>query len=319
MTEWSYPRSAWKAAKAKPAKELNKKVNAAHSAYLAGDITLEDYTDELYIFLEPGNSDDDVYGFLHTITAGLESGSFHPSDSRLQFSTALRRAWDAYQRDSATPTDQQERPAPIPADSWVSHITEDKGNFATIKYATNKAAVQLVYENYAAGAVEAEYALWQTVIKFGVRKTTGKLFDLPEAAVTAEDLGQEIAIYIWKNLSSFRGEAEAFYPWLHRIVDIQSRRGFSANLEESKTKVPFLVTMDDGSMKDNPQLYRDQRPRFLRAIPDFIKGTDLRIYQYIGEGMNYRDIAKVLLRSEAAVKQRVQKMRQRQKIESSKK
>jgi hypothetical protein len=74
-------------------------------------------------------------------------------------------------------------------------------------------------------------------------------------------------------------------------------------------------------MEDNPLIYARKnviRPTPMRKIPDYIQGKDRIAADWIGEGMNYKFIAKSMGTTENAVKLRVAKIRKRVMAENAK-
>jgi DNA-directed RNA polymerase specialized sigma24 family protein len=188
-----------------------------------------------------------------------------------------------------------------------------KPNLAAIKHQMTRTNIEQTYNEYMKDNASHLESLLASVSKFAKSKVSSATFDEAESARTPDDYAQDITIKVWSNLSKCEATTGAgFYAWLNRICFTQSADAFNEAQEESAVRVPLFVEDENGFKDDNPLLNSwDDRPLYRRRLPDFIQGTDLMICNLIRDDKNYKQIGWILQISEAAVKQRVGKMRKR--------
>jgi len=210
----------------------------------------------------------------------------------------------------------------------------------TILYKRNKRNIEVAYNDYTNKIEGAEDTLFKEIIKFAKREVSKKMFDVLDDSSAVDEQAQEIAITIWQKLNAskdtpgaFNGGPEVFYAWLHRICYTRSIDALNEIATDAKKYVPLLVEAEDGSgfSEDNPILHgkqthkqngkpvygNNERATYRRALPDFIKGNDLKICEYIRySGYDYAKIASLIGLKESAVEIRVRRMRN--KIEEMK-
>lgn len=199
-------------------------------------------------------------------------------------------------------------------------------NLSTLGWKKNRTKIETSYRNYLQGGDGAEGEFFKAVTAFAKSKMTTALFDSSEGTSTVEDKAQDVAVYVWSKLSDFRGEPDAFYPWLNRICYTTGASALnSANDDATKRVEMFVEDEESGDMEDNPEIYQsgisykrngkvayqEPRPQYQRDLPEFIQGTDLYICEYIREGYDYEKIGRILAISEDNVEIRVRRMREK--------
>ena len=148
------------------------------------------------------------------------------------------------------------------------------------------------------------------VLEFSSKYQARTLSSKSEGAKTSDDLAQELAIQIFDDLPNLDMTPEGFAAY---VETANFNKAKSAQREATKRMAKFkpqMLSDENGGLFDNPEMCRhNSLPQYRRALPEFIEGINLRICQYIREGLGYREIAQVLETSEQAVKSRVDKMR----------
>ncbi len=197
--------------------------------------------------------------------------------------------------------------------------------YAELKATQNKKKIIEAYQRFERKEPGSHDALLKAVIEFAQRKHLRYEFKesgfagVP-SAMDFEDSAQEAVIAVWQGLPSFRGDAANFFSWMNSIVFKKGIDFYNELLETKKTRVPLTVVVNDeeGGVEevDNPQLYNDDEgvDRPVR-IPESIQGTDRLICHLILDGNSYRRIAYEMDLTEAAVKQRMARLRKRMKAE----
>jgi DNA-directed RNA polymerase specialized sigma24 family protein len=310
LTERSALTTTWKQAEGKRLRELRRRLNTAHSEYLSEELDLESYTNQVIEFLEPGNSHDDVFGFLHSIRDSFEDRSFCAKGS---FRVHLEKAFKDYKEDNVLP---EQDALPLTDEAPVDEVERDGSDqLATVGYKRNRRGIVAAYKNLLEKKPYAEGELIKVVTAFAKSKVSGDkgLWDLEEVSDTADDHAQRVALSVWQQLPKFEGEPEQFYHWVNHICCTARKKAFKKTLKYQKARVPVIVEMegDDGDMykEDNPLIRPQEYPDELRRVlPDFIQGIDLKICNYIREGYDYEKIARVLSMTVDAVTKRVERM-----------
>lgn len=185
-------------------------------------------------------------------------------------------------------------------------------NLETLGFIKNKKTVEVAYQNYLDNKPGSEGELYATVVKFARGKITTRLFDSPESAEDVEDHVQEVALKVWGNIGLFKGDAESFYHWVHKISYRQGLAAAIATTKEFKKRVDLFVESEEGDMDDNPLLYNGQEVReHARELPEFIKGTDLLICKLMREDFTYEEIGQRTGLTEEAVEIRIRRIREK--------
>jgi len=310
-----------------------KKVRHAHNFYLSGRISLERYVDEIISFIDVHEDiqpiQASVHAFLAENAAALQDRTFCPKGSTPKFNYRILSAWNDYRAKTGcnSPSEaQQEQEEAIAADSAPipNQPQRGKDKLASLKYYATRAGLTKAYQDYLSKGELAGDVLYELVYKFAVGKAEGRMFEQEEASKTFQDVASEITAYVWHGLNTpkgekgaFSGNPDSFYPWLNRITYQQACKAFTENLEELNTKAPYFVTMEDGTIEDNPEMYREERPSG-KSLPSWIEGIDLQICDYIRhKGYGYGRIADELGVSVAAVTLRISKMRRRIQAEKA--
>jgi RNA polymerase sigma factor (sigma-70 family) len=296
MQEWS------QTGRANAAKFHARELNETHTEFLAGNLELDRYMVEVFAFLERDDQNDheDVLAFFTTIQDKLESGCFCPEESTTRFSAKLLKAWTRYQRDNNIQVADEENLLP------QAPTLEPPAK----ALAPNRVNIEAAYRKRLAGTDGAERDFYKIVYRFAKMRVRDKLNDSVEGIQTFEDCAQTATIAVWESIGSYKGQPEGFYSWLRRICGNVGKDGFKKNMREAKGRVPLMVSQEDGTVVENPELYENEFwVEMQRELPEFIQGDNLKICQYIREGFDYEKIAQVLSMTEAAVKQRVAWMR----------
>lgn len=314
MAEWSYPRKPWKQANGQRQRELRSGLNNAHNEYSTGEMSLDDFTNKMIEFLEPGNSNDDVFGFLQTIADALADQSFHRG--KTSFALHLKKSFENYQQDTTEqPTEQDALPSTdeAPADEE----REGTDTLASVGHRRNKKGILTAYQNLMDNKPHAGDELFKVVTAFAKSKiSSGRgLWNLEEVAATADDHAQEVALSVLRQLrqGNFKGGPEQFFHWVNDICCNVRKKAFTETKEYTSLRVPVLVELEgeDGKpyIEDNPLIRpRDYPIEHRRVLPGFIQGLDLKICNYIREDYTYAKIARVLSMKVSAVKMRADRM-----------
>lgn len=188
---------------------------------------------------------------------------------------------------------------------------------AGVKRERRKRALIAAYENYARDPRTIN-DLFQQVTKFAFTKVRHleHEFRTLGSSETADDWAQNIALIVWKELPKFRGDAEAFYPWVHKICFNEASRAFNELKEQKETMLPLFVAPEEDESgeepdeEENPAIYQDVYQREWRIhIPDSIQGVDLAICELIMDDKSYAEIGQLLGITEGTIKMRLLRMR----------
>lgn len=305
MQEWSHIRAASKPTNA--AKFFADKLNDAHNAFLADELGLDEYISEVFGFLEDRASSDDVFSFLHSIEDKLADKRFCPESSRTKFASKLNTAWKAWEQSQGISTfsvEDQEQEEAI-ADDPAPII----GCKATVS--VGEKSIRAAYDNYVAKVPDAETHLIGLSLQYVRRTIRSSMENLPEGMADFEDVSSKLIEKIWQSLPAFRGDSLAFFKWVNKVQKNAGIDGVRQTKRETGNKVPLLVEFEDGDIEQNPLIDRQQKQQYIRKLPDWIQGTDLMICGLIRDGRTYAEIGKFCHISEAAVKERVAKMKKR--------
>lgn len=165
--------------------------------------------------------------------------------------------------------------------------------------------------------------LLKVVREFTYKKTYHLELEFSDfgTAETADDWAQEATIAVWMGLKdgTFRGNSgEEFYSWVHSIAYKKRIDGFNYILGEKENKAPMFVELHEGGDVDagtfeeeNPEIYHHpviNESSF--SIPESITGLDKSICDLILDNKTYAEIGELVGISEAAVKKRLQRLRQ---------
>lgn len=328
MKEWAEIRTK---TSTNSAKFFANSLNDAHSAFMADELTSDEYADEIYSYLESQSSSDAVFAFLHSIQEKLADKTFCPEDAKPKFSTRINNAWKAYQQNNGvtvSPDDDQEHGGPVADDPALVFppVAVVKEDYRVLKRRDNKAAVIDAYSGYLNGVV-SESDFFAAIHKFALRKIGRKLKEYAKLGATEEDVAQEAALAVIKNLPNFKGEPAQFYSWLHRIVHTRGLDAEEAAGREQDRHAHMFLLDENGDEYENPGAYgdplykrndevvygRNKKVGYSITLPDFIQGTDKMIWDSILAGKDYKQIAEGLGITVPAVTMRVAKMRRRAK------
>ena len=130
----------------------------------------------------------------------------------------------------------------------------------------------------------------------------------------AEDLTQEIFIWAFKSIGSFRAEA-AFGTWLYRIAanrclsELRKRRPRFQPVEELEQK--NVLPLAPGGNPEEQLVRKELVKRVEAAIADLPESQRLIFVMGTQLGMRYREIGEIANCSEDAVKVRIHRARKR--------
>jgi RNA polymerase sigma-70 factor (ECF subfamily) len=139
---------------------------------------------------------------------------------------------------------------------------------------------------------------------------------LTRGSADAEDIAQEVFVRAWRGLHGFRGDS-AFRTWLHRVaVNVvhshhgrlaRLRRVFQAPAADAGGEDPIDRAADTGDLESDVVM-RDAIDKALGSLPE-----DLRVAVTLRDmqGLDYREIAKVLGIPIGTVESRIFRGRQR--------
>jgi RNA polymerase sigma-70 factor (ECF subfamily) len=139
---------------------------------------------------------------------------------------------------------------------------------------------------------------------------------LTRGSADAEDIAQEVFVRVWRSLHGFRGDS-TFRTWLHRVaVNVihshhgrlaRIRRVFMAPAAEPGSSDPVESASDRVDV-ENDVVMRDAIDKALGSLPEELRvAVTLRDVQ----GLDYREIAKVLGIPIGTVESRIFRGRQR--------
>jgi len=139
---------------------------------------------------------------------------------------------------------------------------------------------------------------------------------LTRGSADAEDIAQEVFVRVWRSLRGFRGDS-TFRTWLHRVaVNVihshhgrlsRIRRVFMAPAAEPGSSDPVESASDSVDV-ENDVVMRDAIDKALGSLPEELRvAVTLRDVQ----GLDYREIAKVLGIPIGTVESRIFRGRQR--------
>jgi len=281
---------------------------------LADELDLEQYTDEIFSFLEPNATSEDIFAFLTIHSDKIADGSFCPDN--LKFSTKLNKLWKAYSDSNGvtvSPVEEQEQEEAIADDSALS---------APIKAVKLRTRVEAAYAGFVAGEV-SQFDFLTVTREFVLRRVSHK-FEGDKLGKTEQDVTQIAMIKMSDALDNFIGSSGEFFVWTRQIADNTVLDAKKEAMRDLMRHAPLYVTNEDGVEGLNPALhggikvrrngktvFQDPAPQVRKQLPDFIQGTDLKICEYLRyKGYSYGRIADELGLTVTAVTQRIRKMRQ---------
>ena len=120
----------------------------------------------------------------------------------------------------------------------------------------------------------------------------------------AEDITGEVFLKAWRAISSCRGKENAFSPWLYRIAHNQLVDEIRKRQRQPSLELDDVETISDS--ENSVERYSEQQE--LLKLIDRLPSNQRRviILKFI-EGMDYKEIAKIMGKSEGAL--RVMQMR----------
>jgi len=196
---------------------------------------------------------------------------------------------------------------------------------------TSKERLEDAYAGYIDRVPGSEQKFYNEVLDLAKRKMYHLEIENPMlgTAGTVDDYAQDVAIAVWNGLGSFRGDRSKVYAWVESIIFRTRPEFLEEIIEQRKMKVGITTIVDDEGEPeeiDNPEIYRAAEGVDLDIrIPDSVQGVDLLICKLLmtsvrgenGEyrGRTYANIAMLMEMSEDAVKKRVNRLRDRLKVE----
>ena len=172
------------------------------------------------------------------------------------------------------------------------------------------------------------------VVKFAKRKMYGVEMDNPKLGTirTVDDYAQDVMVAVWQGLESksFLGGRPKFYAYVNKISHNTKQDFLAEIIHQRNHKVALTVPINNEygikeDEEDNPEIY-DARDFDVRInIPASVQGIDLTICKLLltevrgkdgnHRGRNYSDIGRILEMTEDAVKKRMDRLRDRLKVE----
>jgi RNA polymerase sigma factor (sigma-70 family) len=175
--------------------------------------------------------------------------------------------------------------------------------------------IESAWQKYLLGGVEAKNELFAIVSRFMMMGARSRMIGLADIHDAPEDAAQKAAMAVLREIESFQGKNSktgkscSFYSWMRKIMSNKAADSLGKNIKTAKKRVPLMVYGEDGSVDDNPALYRDEHLQYLHKLPEFIKGADRLICSYIRQGLDYEQIGKTMGITEAGVKNRMARIR----------
>jgi RNA polymerase sigma-70 factor (ECF subfamily) len=133
-----------------------------------------------------------------------------------------------------------------------------------------------------------------------------RLFSNRQAA-DIEDLYQEIVYQLWLSWPSYRGKS-AVGTWVTRVA-----LNTAAGQWRSHKRHPRLATLDEEVCRDLAEEASDPRYELLYSLIERLDTRDRELVYLYLDCQRQADIAAILGISEAAVKKRIQRIKQRLK------
>jgi DNA-directed RNA polymerase specialized sigma24 family protein len=213
----------------------------------------------------------------------------------------------------------------------------DRKSIPEIKRENRKQTIINAYRAYTAKEPNSLDDLLGVVREFAFHKFLEIERKSRETAETADDWAQEVIIAVWQGLDKFEGSPEAFYSWIAKIAYNEKIDAANYLKEDKQTMVPLMVPMldDDGNetdeLTDNPAIYERSTGVEHVCIPDSVTGIDYNICLSLMVGVHherpdgtwgeraktYAEVAKELSMTEAEVKQRLYRLRERLNAEKA--
>lgn len=224
-------------------------------------------------------------------------------------------------------------------------MTTGQSNPLRKKRNSTKATINAAYANFIAGKTGGP-GLLELVKDFAYNKVykIEREFKDFGTSQTADDWAQEVVVDVWGSLQKghFKGEPDAFYPWLHRLVYNKAIDAFNYVLDEKKGKTqkvnhvdeegnPIVVEIrvggkvplevegqgDDGEddVFDNPLLFEGRGGVAAPfAIPKEITDPiDILILDLIYDGQSQDEIAEFTDMTLAAIRKRLLRIKNKMK------
>jgi DNA-directed RNA polymerase specialized sigma24 family protein len=305
-----------------------RQMQRAHTMYLKGAMTLDNYSLELLKFLAGERRSSGAYAYLETIAASLETKTFSKPKS---FAQNLRDGFKYYCRYNrlAAPTTKMGILEVTEGSAIAPGLTSERnsGNkLADIKYEENKHDIKQAYCRFAARhsmkyPEHAEHDFLETVTKFAKGKIEQGIFDLPEWVKTADDYSQLVADKVRRGVDKVTGGPSGFFAWLTTVCKTVSIDAFKEVKDQTDRKVDFMVEVEDENGEkewvQNPivtNLFEyDEGTGMVdldrKELPTWdINGEDGVIVKRLNEGVSCAKIAKELGLNPATVRKRKERL-----------
>ncbi|MFC1991122.1 RNA polymerase sigma factor [Chloroflexota bacterium] len=137
-----------------------------------------------------------------------------------------------------------------------------------------------------------------------VEKIYRYVFHHINSKTAAEDITGEVFLKAWRAISSCRGKENAFSPWLYRIAHNQMVDEIRKRQRRPALELENVETIRDS--ESNVEGYSEQQ-ELLKVIDHLPPNQRQVIILKFIEGMDTREIAKIMGKSEGAI--RVMQMR----------
>lgn len=118
------------------------------------------------------------------------------------------------------------------------------------------------------------------------------------------DLYQDIVCNLWEGWSSFDSRS-AVSTWVYRVAF-----NTALNNQRRDSRRPELVTLDDSTCEAMTQEAHNEMVERLYALADRLKPDEKALLRLYLDKVKLRDIAEILGTTEAAVKHRIQRMKE---------
>ena len=148
-----------------------------------------------------------------------------------------------------------------------------------------------------------DMAAFEELVNRYREKVYGLAYGMAHNEPDAQDIRQETFVRAWQSIDRFRGQS-AFYTWLYRIttnlaIDMMRKRsrGLTVPLETPEGARPIEAQMTDapkGSLPSDEAQRSDLRLAIDRAMSALSPEHRAVVLLKDFEGMEYRDIAKVV-------------------------
>jgi RNA polymerase sigma-70 factor (ECF subfamily) len=156
---------------------------------------------------------------------------------------------------------------------------------------------------------------WERLVSQHARRIYNLCYRFTGSSAEAEDLSQEVFLKIYRTLESYRAGQGAFTTWMtsvarNLLIDHYRKTRYDRVTDSLEDAVPAVESKESSMRRPDRhamlgELSRQVQTALQRISPDLREAVILRDLQ----GLDYREIQKVLLVPEGTVKSRINRGR----------